>query len=618
MLTAPRLDAQLRLQILLVSEDPAERAEVVRALRPAFPHLQVAQALDQDQLAATLAAGRFDLALIALPLTRADSTTVLRSIQVGLPGRPVLPIIDATHQEQMEGVPLDGIAGYVARVSGQMVCLAPAVRLALARGRELQAQQEAEARFRNLFDEVPVGLYRATREGRLLDANLALVRMLGYPSREALLAINAQDLYAEAEEFRQLCISCAQHGDARSIETRVNRHDGTANWVEHILRARRDDRVGTCYEGMLWDISGRKQVEIALRESEARFRTIVEQSPISIQVMTPDGWTVLVNRAWEELWGVTAADVRNYNMLHDEQAILLGTMAYVQRGFAGEMVSLPPVAYHTPETLKLGRKRWFQARIYPVKGDRGEIRNVIMLYEDITERQWATEDLQRLSAQLMNAQEAERKRISRELHDELGQALTAMRINLASLESELLPTLSSANGEMLVETGRMVDEMLDHVRELALTFRPTMLDELGLIPTLRWYTDRYARRLGIEVELEANGLEGRLPTEIETALYRVVQEALTNIARHAQARRVRLHLMRRGARVVVTIQDDGVGFKLEKSAGLDHPVSGAGLIGMRERIALLGGTLHIQAAPGRGTRISVVVPVSRQPGTGGP
>jgi len=606
------------LQLLLVSDNPADLAEVTCLLRPEYPHLRVEQVADAAQLTAALAARQFDLALVESWLPWADSLVVSRTIQDAFPERPIVLIVDAAGRDRAEGVALRGLAGYVVRDSQQMMCLAMVVRLALEHAQERQARKEAEARYRNLFDAVPVGLYRATPKGRILDANLALVQMLGYPGREALLAVNVHDLYTDAGVFRGLCVLLEQREDVRPVETQLNRLDGTATWVEHTLRARRDAQQALYYEGMLWDVSGRKQVEIALRESEERFRTIVEQSPISIQVMTPDGWTVQVNRAWEKLWGVTAADVRSYNMLHDEQAISLGMMPYVQRGFAGETVSMPPVAYHTPETIKLGRKRWFQTRIYPVKGERGEIRNVIMTYEDISERQWATEDLQRLSAQLMNAQEVERKRISRELHDELGQTLTAMRINLASLENDLLPTLSAAHGDKLVETGRLADEMLEHEHELSLAFRPTMLDELGLVPTLRWYIDRYARRLGIEVEFEARGLEDRLPVEIETALYRVVQEALTNIARHAQARRVRLHLAHRGSKVTASIQDDGAGFDLEQRTAVGLPDSGAGLIGMRERVALLGGAFSIRAAPGQGTRLSVTIPVSAQPSPGGP
>jgi len=359
----------------------------------------------------------------------------------------------------------------------------------------------------------------------------------------------------------------------------------------------------------------RRRVELALRESEERFRTIVEQSPISIQVMTPEGWTVLVNQAWEKLWGVTAADVRHYNMLQDEQAKSLGMMPYVERGFAGETVEMPPVAYHTPETLKNGRKRWFQARIYPVKDDLGGIRNVIMTYEDITDRQWATEDLQRLSAELMNAHESERKRMSQELHDELGQALTAMRINLTGLEKDLFPDFP-ASRKKLIETSLLVDETLEHVRELSHALRPTMLDELGLVPTLRWYVTRYAERLGIQVEFEAVDLDERLATEIETALYRIVQEALTNIAKHAQARHVQLRLSYQESKVTASIEDDGVGFDVQKKTTVDATGAGVGLFGMRERIAVLGGSFTIQSRREQGSRLFVELPISPHPARG--
>ena len=495
------------LQVLLISDHPDDRLQVMRALRPEFPGLFVEQVRDEKQLVLALDRGGFDLALIESQLTWTESLPVVRAIQTRWPGCAVVMIADVDRQEIVLSAIQAGLDGYVLRLSQQIMYLPTAVRLAVERAREFQAMKEAEA-------------------------------------------------------------------------------------------------------------SERERAEMALRESEERFRTIVEQSPISIQVMTPDGWTVLVNRAWEKLWGVTAADMRNYNMLRDEQAQNLGMMPYVERGFTGQVVWMPPVAYHTPETIKTGRKRWFQARIYPVKGERGEIRNVIMMYEDITERQWATEDLQKLSAELMNAQEAERKRISQELHDELGQALTAMRINLAALEKEALPNLSRASQAKLTETGRLVDETLDHVRELSHALRPTMLDELGLVPTLRWYVTRYAERLGIRVEFEAIGLEDRPAVEIETALYRIVQEALTNIARHAQARQVHLRLACQESRLMALIEDDGIGFDAHKWMAADTASSGAGLFGMRERVARCGGTFTIQSRPGRGTRLFVELPLAPRTATG--
>ena len=217
-------------------------------------------------------------------------------------------------------------------------------------------------------------------------------------------------------------------------------------------------------------------------------------------------------------------------------------------------------------------------------------------------------DLQRLSAQLINAQEAERRRISRELHDEVGQALTMISINLAAIEKELLSELPPMARERLAEAGSLADQTLEQIRELSLDLRPTMLDDLGLISTLRWYMNRYAKRLNIEVKFEAIELGARLPADIETVLYRAAQEALTNVARHAQANRVNVRLERKVSTVVAFIEDNGQGFDVEKLAGRDVSERGVGLLGIRERVASLGGSFSIQSRPGQGTRLTIEIP----------
>jgi signal transduction histidine kinase len=227
------------------------------------------------------------------------------------------------------------------------------------------------------------------------------------------------------------------------------------------------------------------------------------------------------------------------------------------------------------------------------------------LLDAVTKRE---RDLQRLSTQLINAQEAERKRISQELHDEMGQALTAMSINLAAIEKELPSELAPMIRERLAETSLLADQTLEQVRELSLNLRPSMLDDLGLVPTLHWYVNRYAKRLDIEVEFEPIGLEERLTTEVETVLYRVVQEALTNAARHAQASTVYIHLERKEATVTTCIEDDGQGFDIEEVTGSNFPEHGVGLLGMRERVASQGGRFSIQSHPGQGTRLAIEIP----------
>jgi signal transduction histidine kinase len=216
--------------------------------------------------------------------------------------------------------------------------------------------------------------------------------------------------------------------------------------------------------------------------------------------------------------------------------------------------------------------------------------------------------LERLSARLMRAQEEERARLSRELHDEIGQALTAMSINLAEIEKQLPAELAPPVRERLAETSALIDQTSQRISALTLDLRPTLLDDLGLVSAIRWYVSRYAERTGLDVQMEVVGLGERLDPEVETALYRVVQEALTNAARHAEATKVRIHLERQEGLVTALIEDNGRGFEIPEQVE-DISERGAGLVGMRERAALLGGQLAIQSGRGEGTRLLVEIPL---------
>jgi signal transduction histidine kinase len=218
------------------------------------------------------------------------------------------------------------------------------------------------------------------------------------------------------------------------------------------------------------------------------------------------------------------------------------------------------------------------------------------------------EQLRALANRLTEVQEAERKQLARDLHDQLGQALTAISINLTAISTELPPDCAAGIKERLSEASSLTDQTLEQIRELSLNLRPLMLDDLGLIPTLRWYLKQYAKRLNIKTEFEALGLEERLSPELETALYRVIQEALTNVARHAQAGQVCVRLQRKEAVIAVFIEDNGQGFDVAQVIAHHNTANGAGLLGMRERMSLLGGRFTIQSQPGQGTQLLVEVP----------
>ncbi len=237
-----------------------------------------------------------------------------------------------------------------------------------------------------------------------------------------------------------------------------------------------------------------------------------------------------------------------------------------------------------------------------------ELRTVLAmaLYKHQAEArlQNGTRQLKALSGRVLEAQELERRRVALELHDELGQALTAIKINLQL--GERFKDQSPA--ELNLENIRIVEDALQQVRNLATALRPSMLDDLGLAPALKWITEQTASRVGFVSSFHHERVQVRLAPDIETACFRIVQEALTNITRHAHAKRVDITLHREDDELVLCVHDDGVGFVLE--AMRERAVAGGslGVLGMQERATLIGGQLDIDSAPGQGTMVQLRCP----------
>jgi signal transduction histidine kinase/PAS domain-containing protein len=219
------------------------------------------------------------------------------------------------------------------------------------------------------------------------------------------------------------------------------------------------------------------------------------------------------------------------------------------------------------------------------------------------------EQLRALSAQLVEAQETERRAVARELHDEIGQLLYAVSANLEAVQ--ISPEARNAAGNMasqLAESAELVDTALRQIRDLALELRPSMLDDFGLVPAVTWLVERQAQRAGFAVDFSAEPPDLRLPPALETTVYRIIQAALTNVARHAQARRVTVSVRRRASEVELLIHDDGVGFDVAAALARAHQGATLGLLSMQERVRLAGGTLAIDSERGHGMQIQARFP----------
>jgi len=247
-------------------------------------------------------------------------------------------------------------------------------------------------------------------------------------------------------------------------------------------------------------------------------------------------------------------------------------------------------------------ERHVRQRTEALEASRGETSR---LYLELQQKEQALRELLR---KMISVQEEERRRIARELHDETSQTLTALAVGLGTAAS--LPGATVDDMKVRVEALRqLVVDTLDEVHKLIFDLRPSSLDDLGLVAALQSYAESRLEGIGVKVQFQADGIEDRLPLEMESALFRIVQEALTNVAKHAEANCVLVRIQLRGEEVYISIEDDGRGFAVDQALRPNGDRRGFGLLGMSERVALLRGELAISSHSGGGTRIEAHIPV---------
>jgi signal transduction histidine kinase len=214
----------------------------------------------------------------------------------------------------------------------------------------------------------------------------------------------------------------------------------------------------------------------------------------------------------------------------------------------------------------------------------------------------AKREFQQFSARLVATQEEERRRLSRELHDEVGQSMSALLVELSNLEAKIREGANQVDAP-LASLRRLAEDSVGVIRNMALLLRPSMLDDLGLVPALRWQAREVSRRTKLRIKVDADGVPDDLPDEYRTCVYRIIQEALNNAARHAQAQLVRVSVRKEGDKIRVIVQDDGAGFDPRQEKGM-------GILGMEERVRALGGEFKVDSKPGVGTGILAVLPLN--------
>jgi PAS domain S-box-containing protein len=345
------------------------------------------------------------------------------------------------------------------------------------------------------------------------------------------------------------------------------------------------------------DITARHEALAALHENEERFRQAFAQSPIGMLLCQLDGHVFKANAAFrrmsgyddDQIIGHRLGDLAPHASTADEEIALFARIA------SGEIGDF---SVQQEQVRKDGHVYVVQSSVSLVRSSSNAPLYCLAYVEDLTERQ--RHQFEALAKQALSVQEEERTRLSRELHDDVGQSLTALKLTLRRVQQNCSHGQAT---ECLRQANAATEHLMADVRAIAYRLRPAQLDDLGLMSSLRWHLDKVARPAGLEVVLGGNLGNERLPEALELCCFRVVQEALTNVLKHARASQLQVGLNRVDVRILLTLRDNGVGFDVTRHYLVPDNSRSLGLIGMRERVAAAGGRLEVKSSPGQGAEI---------------
>jgi PAS domain S-box-containing protein len=481
------------------------------------------------------------------------------------------------------------------------------------------ALRQAERKYRDIFENAVEGIFQISPGGGYISANLALARMLGFNSPEELISERSDpsnqtfvDLGRRQEYTRLL----SEEGFVRDFEYEDYRKDGSRIWLSDNAHAVRDSKgILLYYEGTTQDITARKLVEQALRESEERYRELFENAKDVTYVHDLSGKYTSVNRAAEKLTGYKLSEILGKNFINfvpPEQIDNIRTQ------LCRKLVEEEETSYESEVITKDGRRIAVEVNSHLIF-ENGVAVGVQGTARDITERKAAeaklkatSKQLRALSARLQSAREEEGTRIAREIHDELGSLLTSLKWDLEGIDKNLStpvgPTGLAALREKLHALMKLTDLAISAIRRIASELRPSVLDDLGLVAAIEWQAQQFQARTGIECDCDCSLEKVELTEEQSTAVFRILQEALTNVLRHAQATRVDIKVSKENDILALSISDNGQGIPESETSDQQS----LGILGMRERAHLIAGEIDIKGVEGKGTVVIVRVPISGQ------
>ena len=511
---------------------------------------------------------------------------------------------------------------------------------------------EFNRRYADMFNFVPIGFFTFGQEGQILEVNQTGARLLGKERLDLLNQKFANFIVDDFQDgFKHHCQKVLETGKREIYDLKLSTKDQSSFWVQ--LESIVEPVVGTKLNGhqlitAITNITNRKQTEcelkdmrtelerrvddrtnelgkinaklrdqiaeceqakLALRESELKYATLVEDAPIGVYIIQDDK-IEFANDKFADIYGYSKDELigrKSLDLVYPYDRPMVKQLR--ARRLAGEKV---PVEYESRGLKKNGEIIWVTRSFSPItyKG-RSAVSGIVA---DISKRRKAEEALRKsdkelrvLSNQLLSAEEKERKRIARELHDSIGQALSAIKFSVENVLRELRAAANPIDLESLEAVIPLTQKTIEEVRRIVKDLRPSILDDLGILATIRWFCREFQNVCtGTRIETTIDIEENDIPLYLKTTIYRIMQEALNNVAKHSKASIVYLQLQKTNTSIHLNIRDNGRGFNLQQVMGIKTSLRGFGLASMRERAEMSGARFEINSAEEIGTAIKVV------------
>ncbi len=610
---------------ILILEDMASDAELmIYELRQAHIAHSYRRVTDREQFTTALREEKPDLILSDFHLPSFDGLEALTLAQSLCPDVPFIFVSGAMGEEVAIDSMKRGATDYV--LKDRLSRLAPAVRRALreAEGRRERRQaeialRESEQRYRLLLKNLPAVVYKGYQDCAVDFVDTKVEELTGYGKVEFdTRQLKWSDLLVpeDRQRFKQAFVDGLNTSKSYVREYRIRKKDNNIIWVQDRgqIVCHPDGKVDYI-SGVFFDITEHRQAEEAVMQASAYARSLIEASLDPLVTISLAGKIMDVNHATEMVTGVGRAgligtDFSDY-FTEPEKAREGYQLVFSQGTVRDYPLAIRHVSGRITDVL-------YNATVY--RDAAGEVHGVFAAARDITERKRAEEALREseqrlrfLTSQLLTAQEGERKRISMELHDELGQSLAVLKLQIRAIERALGDEQQDLKGGCR-NLLSYLDGVIDNVRRLSRDLSPAVLEDLGLQSALKYLINRFSDHYTVSHAFEVEELDDLFPSEAQIIIYRIFQECLTNISKHARATEVDIAVRKSDGAIAMILEDNGLGFDPVEAAAYRAAGRGLGLAALEERTRMLGGSLEIRSRPGQGTRVTCIIPMA--PGQG--